>query len=377
MSQASERDGGYYAVKGFIYQFDLTILEILNHPSSKIMFEFEQDINYEKYVIQVKHKETQTFTNSAIKKPVIQLLDAFVLDNNKKFALYCYFKDKEVGEKVYDLIEFNKLLGKSQNKYSEESKKEFIKNFKVVFKEDYNRQFEIVLDKIRQEYELASKELAVIYHMIIHSSLLKLAIREKKERYIDKSVLDEMFHKTSGVIFQHAYRKHLSKERYEKEIKRLYFSPRTQSRRPRERLFILECDNLTSNSRIADIVYKIIEKYYKSPKPPYVLLRNLTETNLIKLKSQIINEQWPMYFNDGSFFYGGEISVESIVSRDKRFDDITFVIFLNQDNLNTILERISIAEVYEFFIDNPIVAKEEHSTSIQISDTSQIIRLLN
>ncbi|MGR9049753.1 hypothetical protein ACQ4XT_14110 [Halobacillus faecis] len=376
MSEASERDGGYYAVKGFIYQFDLTILEILDNPTSKVMFEFQQDINYEQYVIQVKHKETQTFKNSLIKKPVIQLLEEFKLDRSKTFALYGYFKDKEVGEKIYKLEEFNKLLGKKQNEYEEDLKKEFVENFKVVFKEDYSSQFETVINKIKQEYDLKSKELAVIYHMIIHSSLFKLAIRERKDRYIDKLEVDEMFARATGVVFQHAYREYLSEGKYEKEIKKRYFSPLGHSRRPRERLFIVDCDNVVSTSNIASIVYEIIHKYYKKPKPPYVLFRNISDMKLIELKKMLINEQWPMYFNDGSYFDGDDISVESIVKRDSRFSDITFVLLLKEGNLPEITEEINMSEVYEFFINTPIVSEEVNSTSIQISETNQIIRMI-
>lgn len=63
-----QEDGGYYAVKGFLYQYDKTIFEILKNPETEIKFELVQDINYEDYVIQIKHKETQDFYNSKISK---------------------------------------------------------------------------------------------------------------------------------------------------------------------------------------------------------------------------------------------------------------------------------------------------------------------
>lgn len=89
-----ERDGGYYAIKGFLYQFDITLLEILNNPGTRVQFEQIQDINYDNYVIQVKHKETQDYSDSKIRKPIMQLIDIFNQDNSKKLNLYCHFKDQ-------------------------------------------------------------------------------------------------------------------------------------------------------------------------------------------------------------------------------------------------------------------------------------------
>ena len=53
-------DGGHYAIKGFMYQFDKTLLEALAHRHTTIRFENQQDIDYEDFVLQVKHKETQS-----------------------------------------------------------------------------------------------------------------------------------------------------------------------------------------------------------------------------------------------------------------------------------------------------------------------------
>ena len=59
---AKEKDGGYYAIKGFLYQFDVTIQEILVNAEKDVQFEQIQDINYDDYVIQIKHKETQEYS---------------------------------------------------------------------------------------------------------------------------------------------------------------------------------------------------------------------------------------------------------------------------------------------------------------------------
>lgn len=70
---SGNQEGGYYAIKGFLYQFDKTIIEVLRKPTTKVAFETVQDINYEDYVLQIKHKETQTYSPSRIQRAVGQL----------------------------------------------------------------------------------------------------------------------------------------------------------------------------------------------------------------------------------------------------------------------------------------------------------------
>jgi hypothetical protein len=54
-------DGGYYAIKGFLYQFDTAMTMILSNPAVRVGIERKQDIDYQDFVIQVKHKETQDY----------------------------------------------------------------------------------------------------------------------------------------------------------------------------------------------------------------------------------------------------------------------------------------------------------------------------
>lgn len=104
-----DRDGGYYAVKGFLYQFDMTIKAILTNPSEDILFEQIQDISYEDFIIQVKHKESQTYTPSKIRKPIIQLLDLHKHDGNKKYRLHCYFNNMISHKKNLNIKELDEI----------------------------------------------------------------------------------------------------------------------------------------------------------------------------------------------------------------------------------------------------------------------------
>jgi len=89
-------EGGYYAIKGFEYQIDKAILEILNSSNEKtpVYVEKIQDINSTDFVMQVKYKEKKEFTPSAIKKPVIQLLEEF--NKNRSINYILMFRKNKI-----------------------------------------------------------------------------------------------------------------------------------------------------------------------------------------------------------------------------------------------------------------------------------------
>jgi len=72
-------DGDYYAIKGFEYQIDKTLLKILNtkEDDRKINIENIQDIDSNDFVMQIKYKETQSYPSNKIKEPVLQLIEEF------------------------------------------------------------------------------------------------------------------------------------------------------------------------------------------------------------------------------------------------------------------------------------------------------------
>lgn len=55
-----EEEGGYYAIKGFSYQYIVSLIEMLNCKDENKVFSFEQfqDFNDNELIYQMKYKET-------------------------------------------------------------------------------------------------------------------------------------------------------------------------------------------------------------------------------------------------------------------------------------------------------------------------------
>lgn len=126
-----QQDGGYYALKGYLYQFNKTIKKILesDDENKDIGFERDQDIDDEDSIIQIKYKEGSEFTNSSIKDPLIQLIQHYQQDNTKKFFLECYFKNKSNEKESIGIDKLNNILGSNSSSFSEDVKNGFISKF--------------------------------------------------------------------------------------------------------------------------------------------------------------------------------------------------------------------------------------------------------
>jgi hypothetical protein len=175
-----ENDGGYFAIKGFLYQFDKSLLEIIQNQEKQVEIETIQDISFDVYVLQVKLKEAKDYFDSSIRKPIKQLIEIFIKEPNRKLILFCHFRNKNPEEKILNAMELDNILGKDKDLYTQCTKQNFIQNFILQFSENYIQQFDIVIDNISTSFECPDKDLAIIYHSILHSKLMQLAVLPSK-----------------------------------------------------------------------------------------------------------------------------------------------------------------------------------------------------
>ena len=132
-------EGGSNAIKGFLFQFDRTILEILDNPKGVIRFEQREDIERDKYHIQVKNRESSKYYPSSIRSATVQLLNLFLEDEGRDFSLYCHFKDKKPGAWRPSVDDIKTILGKSHIEYTQEKKEAFSSHLVVQFSDEIGR----------------------------------------------------------------------------------------------------------------------------------------------------------------------------------------------------------------------------------------------
>ena len=220
-------DGGYYAIKGFEFQIDKTILELFKADDTiPVCLEQIQDINTNDFVMQVKYKETQDYTPSKIKEPVIQLINEYKINPTKKYYLYCYFNGIEEENRSFTINELDRILGNKKADFCESIKNSFCLNFELNFSKTFQEQFEQAVAKIQENSNCSNFDEALIYYGSIANHLRKIVVinSDVKKRICTKSKILEIINKNRKTVFDSAYRIYKGKQQYIAEIKRHHFT---------------------------------------------------------------------------------------------------------------------------------------------------------
>lgn len=379
---ADKEDGGYYAIKGFLFQYDKSILEILQNHCKTIALEQIQDINYEKYVLQVKHKETQNFSNSKIKEPIIELLELYKNDLELNFCLYAYFKDKEKQIYVFKtikelkkVIQYRDLTKNKEilDKYDDELLLRFIQHFKLVFADDFEKQFKDVISMIQDNFHI-SKEESYVVHSLIRDYLMNVVAQKSIDnRLVSFAEIEKHINECKQVTFNSMYIEIIGKEQYLKAIRKKFFTEKSANINKYERLLLIECNEYENRAVIRKIIELVGNKYYRKNKSPapYIVFRNLNKDDLNLVKQGLIDDS--VRWTDGTCFDGDKFRIEKV---EKNKDVVIKII--SDANLDELLDFVEFKEVYDLYTNNKTVLKTSTSiiNSIVISGCDDFIELI-
>jgi hypothetical protein len=390
-------DGGYYAIKGFEFQIDKTILEILG-TEDDVCPENIQDINTNSIVIQVKYKETQDYSDNKIREPVLQLIEEFKKDTSKKYKLFCYFSNKNEGEEIIDIVRLNSILTLSTGKtkkakklndritaIDEKLKNEFIKNFCISYAKEYEEQFNQVI-KILQEEDFIgnSYDEAIFYYSNITNFLRKLVIQttEPTERICSRKQILNHLRNGKKNIFDSSFREYKGDQEYYKLVKKKNFTFANID--DFERFIILDMLETESVSDIKQVVLLLKKRFCVIPNrgdiksgSPYIHIKGISESMLIILKKELLSEG--CFFKDGHDFYKSNFST-TILKKPTTKENKIFVKFINtKEHLVTILREDlgKTKEIYQFFINDEIDIEDDiKHIKIKINRLSDITYII-
>lgn len=383
-----EEEGGYYAIKGFSYQYIISLIEVLNCKDENKVFSFEQlqDFNDNELIYQMKYKETQHFTNSKIKEPTIKLFSEY-LETKKDYVLYVYFPDKADKTLVFktsddlDKVLLNCKIDKKEYNFTEEQKKGFIKHFKVVFSKDY-------IDKSNELIELiskimnTSKEISEIYYFSLITYIINIIVNNiPKKRNCTKKELLTYLADSATKIFHDYSLKYYGKERYIKSIKKEYFFEKNINNH--NRLFIINM-TFTSIDDYYDCIYKIVKRFYVINKrrtmiissAPYIYLPNIQLSDLVKLKVKLFNS---IGFTDGYIFKDSDFNIDYITKKFAIKDNISCKLVSIEDDFMKIIDKLGNdgIKIYQFYDKkNEILYKSLNQISIEIDEVNDICKIL-
>ena len=378
-------DGGYYAIKGFEFQIDKTILELFKaDDTTPVCLEQIQDINTNDFVMQVKYKETQKYTPAKIKEPVIQLINEYQVFPTRKYYLYCYFNDVEEGKKIFTSNELYRILGNKKDTFLKPQKDGFISNFELHFSVSFQEQFTQAIKIIKSNSDCSNFDEALVHYGSIASHLRKIVTNnlDIKNRTCTKSEILTIITGNRKTVFDAAYRMYKGKQQYIAEIKRRHFTYRNIDNWGR--FFIIELRGSEDVSVIKTTVLNIKNKFYKrlarkiKSGAPYIYFVNISKDNLKRLKTELTAEN--NIIKDGYDFMDADFHTKNLKEKSTIENKISIKFINNENNLKAMIgcNLGCTKKIYQFYQSTPIELSFDIDTvNVEISELSEIQQILN
>jgi hypothetical protein len=269
-------------IKGFLYQFNKTILEIANADSEEVITVegVVEDIDVlsatgELEAVQCKyHESKEKFIPSLIFKPLLQMAEAY--DKNPKarvkYTIFIYVPNEPHGEKAIEsstldtaLASTDKTLSKIVKRISEKfDKDEFLKNIRVVFGPSLDE----LESRTKAALELLEIQGSDVDTLLYPNSIARIAklssVKDEEQRRITKA---ELYKHLSNATYTAISKWTLAlRNRAEilKRIKQQLSSSLSQN--SRDRYFYIDKNEIDDyEEKVVVFFGNYIKKYYSKP----------------------------------------------------------------------------------------------------------------
>lgn len=394
-------------IRGYFYQFDFSILSILNLERDEDVVDIEciEDVDIyasdEATAVQCKYYEKSEYNHSVIKPAIVLMLDHFGKADGAdapkiNYVLKGNFQSGQ--EKLPDEIELNFLKdhllswtekGKKRQKHIElgltdDDLKDFLSRLEIdVNAPKMEEQFSEILKRFKEEFHCSPFSAEHFYYVSALGVVKELSTNHcASQRRISRSDFLQRVD-TSKVLFNEWFVRNRGKAKYFHSLRQEYFS--SLNLNFAERLFVVHVDqSLYSRSEIKNLLSEISRKYSKLSKrekkrfSPCVLMIGLCEDEVVAIKQDLHNEG--ISFVDGYDFKGAMFDPQSIL-REAEFNRGPEIRIFNSidDAVAAFGATKSSRKVFEFFVDNPVIELENKSVEhvkIQIPDFREIKNII-
>lgn len=394
-------------IRGYFYQFDLSILSILKlaAPDDCIEIECTEDIDIrtatDVTATQCKYYAKTEYNHSVIKDAVKHMVSHFAesLAGTKSNVLYSIKGHYLSGqEKLDDKIDVDFLkkhfltYTKKKVTYyhhadlalSDADLEEFLKRLSIDIRaKDFDEQFREVIGTLQAIFGGTPFAAEFFYYNNALAVIRELSIRvAPADRLITKKVFLRRIN-TSAVLFNEWFVEKKGKRTHFAALRKEYFTEFNVS--PFERFFLVEVDmEAYDRSDLKDLFFEVSRKWAKlsaretSPFCPYIYVQGITDNELVALKRELSTEGFKLI--DGHDFQGSDFSCDSITQQATNGNGIKIKILNSVPNLEQVVGSIKKTRcIYQFFLnhsyydyDNPAVKHVKIQVK-QLSDVKHII----
>lgn len=376
-------------IRGYLYQFDNTILQILNNEDENSSFTIEgvEDIDIEQLgeetlAIQCKYYEKSEFTPSKIKEAITWMVKDFSnrINDKKNLIQYKLFGHYQSGqEKLPDPISVEYLKEKFLTSRTQEKKDkpsvtteihvdlglndEILTVFlsKLTLDIDgptLDQQHESIQQKFNELGICSASDAQFFYAKSLYI-IRNLAKNQLEiERKITKNEFIEKLNNSKKMIFDYWYLEKLEIDDYCRTIRKKYFN-NTQSKM--NRFFLIEVLGLEIYE-LKEILKNISDRWSNlktrnQPEKfcPFIYLHNINKEDLVRLKSELMLDKY--IIEDGYYFKDGEFNIDLYLREVLEHGNPyrTKIKFINTlDELSLVLSKpLSNKKIYQIYTKEP------------------------
>ena len=377
------------SIRGYFYQIDATLLEILKADlDDYVVIEGIED--FDRYtdegVIygQVKYYAEQNLTDSVLRSPLHKLFVHFSgLEEaqrvGRKYLLYGHFSKVKIDtgelsvERFKSVMEYQKKVKTAEGTETSEKKslldgmaasdeliESFCKNFSIQISTEFSKHRTIVINEIRKNQGVSAFEAEGFHYPIAFDYIATLATKkDHNDRKTTRRDLQEVLKGTQAVHNRWLLREEETTE-YAKHMKRLYFSSINGA--GIVRAFIIECDAATDCSVVCDQL-RAIGSNWSSAKnrriqnsdryAPLILLRGSDEKLITQVKNDLFDTG--TVFVDGFPYRGSPFRIDHVHSPQTQEHQIEIRFVDDEIQLQKVLNAVGrkLCHIYDFFLERP------------------------
>ncbi|MDQ9036976.1 hypothetical protein RFH07_10200 [Acinetobacter seifertii] len=382
-------------IRGYLYQFDNTIFQILNNGDENNIFTVEgiEDIDIEQIgneiiAVQCKYYEKSDFTPSKIKEAISWMIKDFSnrineqkdLIQYKLFGHYRSGQDKLPHPISVEYLKENFLTTTTRAKddapaiivqlhidlgLTDENLEVFLNKLTLqIDGPSLDQQHKDILSKFVSLDICSDSDVDFFYAKSIYIIRNLAKNQAENERKITKKEFINELRNSKKMIFDYWYFEKLTESEYCRKIRKKYFN-NTSSKM--NRFFLIEIPT-SDLFEIKEVLKSISDRWSnlntrRQPEKfcPFIYIHNLNSEDLVRLKAELILDTYIV--EDGYYFKGGGFNIDLYLREVLEHGNPyrTKIKFINSmDELNLILSKpLPNKKVYQIYNKKPYFETNE------------------
>ena len=304
-------------IAGFVYQFDLTTLEILNAQSNTpVAVEGCEDIDLHKgssaAAVQCKYLPASKYSLAGLRKPIIPMLESFADGREWDYRLYVHYGDSTTPPTKLTVDELKSCLTEIKRKptrtvqhcehLSHEVLERFLGRLSIQAGDAFETQQAAVHSALRTALGASAEDVRDLYYPSAVAHVMWFATRPKLSERITTREAFVAHLNIRNAMYTRWHAEHVGLERFRKALKRRLKATGALNAN-RRRLLVLRPAALSTSTLLSDVdlIMALATKMYGhgmlSDAKPWTVLLDAPDEQVAEIKKRLIEEG--VSINDG------------------------------------------------------------------------------